>query len=88
MRQQILTRIEKKKLLLDAKRPLPKALSTNLEDRTRIDLTYHSNAIEGNTLTRQETALVVDEGLSINGKTVNEILEARGHDHALTLILE
>lgn len=47
-----------KKNTLDGFRPLPNVLLNNLDKWFRIELTYTSNAIEGNTLTRRETALV------------------------------
>ncbi|MGL4825695.1 MAG: Fic family protein [Alphaproteobacteria bacterium] len=72
-----------KKKRLDAFRPLPEPLVRNLEDWFRVELTYTSNAIEGNTLTRQETALVVEKGLTVGGKTLTEHLEATNHAHAL-----
>lgn len=62
---------------------LPPALVSNLEDWFRIELTYTSNAIEGNTLTRQETALVVEKGLTVGGKSLQEHLEATNHAKAL-----
>jgi Fic family protein len=65
-----------KKAELDALRPLPAAQLRNLEEWFRVELTYTSNAIEGNTLTRAETALVVEKGLTVGGKTLVEHLEA------------
>lgn len=53
-----------------------------------IEYTYESNKIEGNTLTLQETALVVEKGLTIGGKTINEHLEAINHAHAIDYIKE
>lgn len=50
-----------------------------------VELTYTSNAIEGNTLTRQETALVVTEGLSPKSKPLRDVDEARDHWEALAL---
>ena len=50
-----------------------------------VELTYTSNAIEGNTLTRQETALVVTEGLTPKSKPVRDVDEARDHWEALAL---
>lgn len=50
-----------------------------------VELTYTSNAIEGNTLTRQETALVLDKGLAVEGKPVRDIMEALDHEEALAL---
>ncbi len=72
-----------KKKRLDGFRPLPEALVRNLEDWFRVELTYTSNAIEGNTLTRKETALVVEKGLTVGGKSLTEHLEAANHAQAL-----
>ena len=60
----------------------------NLEEWFRIELTYTSNAIEGNTLSRAETALVVEKGLTIGGKSITEHLEATNHDAALDFVKE
>lgn len=76
----ILTAQKKK---LQTHRPLPAALVKNLEEWFKIELTYTSNAIEGNTLTRQETALVVEKGITIAGKSIEEHLEAINHAEAL-----
>lgn len=53
-----------------------------------IDFTYNSNAIEGNTLTLQETALVLQEGITIDKKPLKEHLEAIGHKEAFFYIEE
>jgi Fic family protein len=58
----------------------------NLGDWMRMELTYTSNALEGNTLTRKETKLVVEDGISIGGKSVVEILEVKNHSKALALV--
>jgi len=75
-----------KKSALDLLRPMPPELVTNLDDWFKIELTYTSNAIEGNTLTRQETALVVEKGLTVGGKSLNEHLEAHNHAKALDYV--
>ena len=77
-----------KKKLLDERRPLADALERNLDDWFRVELTYTSNAIEGNTLTRRETALVVEKRLAVGGKTLREHLEAVNHSRALEWIKE
>ena len=51
-----------------------------------IEYTYESNKIEGNTLTLQETALVIEKGLTIGGKSLNEHLEAINHAYAIDFI--
>lgn len=83
MKYQMLT---KKQKLLAKHKPLPGSLINNLDNWFRVELTYNSNAIEGNTLTRQETALVVEKGITVGGKTVNEHLEATNHALALDWI--
>lgn len=79
-------KITAKKLELDGFRPLPPALTRNLDDWFRVELTYTSNAIEGNTLTRRETAVVIEKGLTVGGKSLKEHLEATNHAHALDLV--
>lgn len=76
-----------KKSKLDKLRPLPPELTKNLEEWLKIELTYTSNAIEGNTLTRRETALVIEKGLTIGKKTLKEHLEATNHGKALDYIM-
>jgi Fic family protein len=68
---------------LDSFRPLPPDLVRSLDEWFKIELTYTSNALEGNTLSRAETALVVEKGLTVNGKTLREHLEAVNHAAAL-----
>src|SRR3972149_11829389 len=75
-----------KKQRLDAFRPLPPELVKNLDEWFKIELTYTSNAIEGNTLTRAETALVVEKGITVQGKSLKEHLEATNHAEALDYI--
>jgi Fic family protein len=77
-----------KKKQLDALRPLKPELARNLEEWFRVELTYTSNAIEGNTLTRQETAVVLEKGLTVGGRTVQEHLEATNHASALDWLKE
>lgn len=84
----LLERIDAKKKILDNCRPLPSALVKNLNEYFAVDYTYHSNAIEGNTLSLQETALVVEKGITIGGKTVQEHLEAINHAHAIEFITQ
>ncbi|UCE75023.1 MAG: Fic family protein [Methanomassiliicoccales archaeon] len=81
-------RIDRKKRILDSKRPLPKDAVNRLQEDMRLLHTYHSNAIEGNTLTLQETKLVVEEGITIGGKSLKEHLEATGNAMAFERIVE
>ena len=67
---------------LDAYRPLPLAVVANLHEDLVLRWTYHSNAIEGNTLTLQETKVAL-EGITIGGKTLREHFEAINHRDAI-----
>ncbi len=82
-----LTELSELKEKLDALRPLPLEVVRNLDEWFRIETTYSSNALEGNTLTASETAIVVEKGLTIGGKTVREHLEAINHAFAFDFIL-
>jgi len=81
-----LKQLTEKKQRLDKYRPLPPELVKNLEGWFKVELTYTSNAIEGNTLTRQETALVVEKGITVEGKSLKEHLEAINHAQAIEFI--
>lgn len=59
-----------------------------IEKAFEIEYTCESNKMEGNTLTLQETALVIEKGLTIGGKTLTEHLEAINHAHAIDYIKE
>lgn len=68
--------------VLSSHRPLPNDVVKSLRDQLRILHTYHSNAIEGNSLTLKETRLVVEEGLTIGGKSLRDHLEATNNAKA------
>lgn len=68
-------------------RPLNEAELKRLREEFIVENTYNSNAIEGNTLTLRETALVL-EGLTIGEKPLKDHLEAIGHKEAFEYIIE
>lgn len=85
---ELLTSIAAKKERLDKLRPLSgKALAT-LEQYYDVELTYTSNAIEGNTLTRMETAIVIEKGITVSSKPLKDHLEAVDHYNALRYVRE
>ncbi len=73
---------------LDAFRPLPPAIVEELRNFYMVNLTYHSNAIEGNTLTLHETEMVLSQGITVGGKTLVEHLEVIGHRDAMNYMEE
>jgi len=83
-------KIEIIKSVLDGYRPFSDHVVKQLKDYYRIGLTYSSNAIEGNTLTESETKVVIEDGITIGGKSLREHYEAIGHakayDHIYPMI--
>ncbi len=79
----ILARVQDKKGRLDMLRPLPEPVLRNLRDSLSLEWTYHSNSIEGNTLSLIETKLVVEDGMTIQGKSLREHFEALNHQEAV-----
>jgi cell filamentation protein, protein adenylyltransferase len=79
---------DKKRQLQALRKQLRPGALDGLESSQRIDITYTSNAIEGNTLTAGETALVLEKGITVSGKPLKDHLEAIDHARALEWILE
>lgn len=82
----MLKEVDALKEQLSSLRPLPEEALKKIQDAFDIEYTYESNRIEGNTLTLQETALVVNEGVTISGKSMREHLEAINHAEAISYI--
>ena len=82
----IYSRILEKKTALDKLRPFGKGALARLQETFRVDLTYNSNAIEGNSLSLNETKLVLEEGLTIGGKSMKEHLEVTNHSQAIDFV--
>lgn len=80
--------INRKKSLLDSHGSVSKIITKDLDEWFRVELTYTSNAIEGNTLTRLETASVIEKGLTVAGKSLQEHQEAINLAEAFTYIQE
>ncbi len=77
--------IDRLKAILDQHRPLDPAIVRNLREDLVVRWTYHSNAIEGNTLTLRETKVAL-EGITVGGKSLREHLEAVNHRDAILLL--
>lgn len=74
--------------LWESKRPLNQFQLQKMEEYFNLNYTYESNRIEGNTLTLQETYLVVNDGITVGGKSVREHLEAINHTEAISYLGE
>lgn len=86
--QTILEKLTQLKERLHLLRPLPNELVKSLRNDFLVKSTYHSNAIEGNTLTVYETKAILEDGITIAGKSMREHLEAINHKQAIILTEE
>ncbi|MFA5920784.1 MAG: Fic family protein [Methylococcaceae bacterium] len=77
--------IDRLKARLDSLRPLPEHTVRTLHEQQVLEWTYHSNAIEGNTLTLKETKVVL-EGITIGGKSMREHFEVINHKEAIDYV--
>lgn len=82
------TALKRKLDLLNDLRPLPHSAIKKLQEHFKIEMTYNSNALEGNSLTLKETFLVINEGITIKGKPLKDHLEAKDHYDALEYLYE
>jgi Fic family protein len=81
--EETLARIDIKKSKLDELRPIPAYVLNKIKESLYIEWTYNSNSIEGNTLTLLETKMVLEEGMTIHGKSLREHFEALNHQEAI-----
>jgi Fic family protein len=79
-----LDRLEEKKRLLDTKRPLAQVALDKLREAINVEWTYNSNSIEGNTLTLNETRIVLEDGMTVKGKSMKEHFEVTNHHDAIS----
>jgi len=80
--------LEKLRKERDSLRPVDSEMIIKIEKKISLDWTYHSNNIEGNTLTYWETELFLNKGMTSKGKNLNEYLEIKNHDMAIETLKE
>ncbi len=85
---ELIKRIDRAKGLIDKHRPLSKSIVNRLHEQMVVEWTYNSNAIEGNTLSLRETQLVLQEGLTVKNKSLQEYLETINHKSAIDFVEE
>lgn len=88
MYQKRLQEIDELKAKIDCYRPLHDDTLKQIQEYYKIGLTYSSNALEGNTLDLAETKVVIEDGLTINGKPIRDHLETLGHASAFNELLK
>lgn len=88
IRKELNSLLEEKLQKLNEFRPLSPALIQKLKEKFEIEMTYNSNAIEGNTLTLKETYWVIQQGITVKGKSLKDHLEAKNHQQALEYLYQ
>lgn len=78
--KKLLSEIDKTLLKIKSQRPLSKGELAELKKTLKVEFTYNSNSIEGNTLTLGETKLILEDGLTVGGKSIREINETLNHN--------
>ncbi|AKM79850.1 MAG: Filamentation induced by cAMP protein Fic [Candidatus Beckwithbacteria bacterium GW2011_GWB1_47_15] len=84
----LFSRVDQKLVRLRRLRPLPPVAVKKLQEKFQIEMTYNSNAIEGNSLTLKETFWVINEGITVKNKPLKDHLEAKDHHEALEFLYE
>lgn len=82
----LFARLTQRKKRLDRMRPLSPTQLAVASDWLDVEYTYTSNWIEGNTLSRQETAIILEKGMTVAGKSLREHLEATNHLQAINFV--
>lgn len=80
---EIKQRVSKKKQILDKRRPFAPQILNRLREDFTVEWTYNSNHIEGNTLTIAETKLILEDGITVGGKSLREHFEVINHEKAI-----
>jgi Fic family protein len=81
--QSTFERLYEKKQHLQSSRPLPNIALNKIRESLSIEWTYNSNSIEGNTMSLRETQMVLQEGITVKGKSLREHFETHNHDKAI-----
>lgn len=86
--QNIIQEMDRLQIELDRLRPIPEERMGKLMQKLRLDWNYHSNSIEGNTLSASETKAFILFGITAKGKPFRDYIEMRGHNEALKKVEE
>jgi len=84
--EKLYKRILERKRILDSYRPLNKLQLQRLKEEFLVEYIHNSTSIEGNTLTLNETKLVLQEGITIGGKSLREHLDVTNQKEAINFI--
>ena len=86
--QDFFDRLYQKRDLLNNVRPIPKIALEKIKEGLSIEWIYNSNSLEGNTLSLNETQMVLQDGVTIRGKSLREHFEVKNHEKALNYLYQ
>ena len=86
--QKVLTEVDRLKSEIESVRPISAEQEARVIQKLRLDWNYHSNAIEGNSLTYGETKAFIMYGLTASGKHFKDYLDIRGHDQVIDVLAD
>ncbi len=86
--QSTFDRLYEKLAVLKKSRPLPNIALEKIKESLSVEWTYNSNSIEGNTLTLRETQMVLQNGITVKGKSLREHFEAKNHEKAIHFLFD
>ena len=87
IKQELFHKADNYKNLIDLNRPFNSEQLKELDNYFRVGFTYSSNSIEGNTLTITETKILLEDGITVGGKSIKDYYEASGHAQAYDYML-
>ena len=79
-------KLELYKAFLNSKRPIQKSILSRIENTLRNDFIYNTNAIERNSLTRQEIEVILEYGVTVKGKPLKDHLQVKGQEYAINFL--
>ena len=82
----LLQKAEELKARIDKHRPIRSQMLNEIKEYFRIGFTYTTNALEGNTLSESETKVIIEDGITVGGKSIREHQEATGHSNAYSFM--
>lgn len=84
--KEIIHKADELKIQIDTLRPIDPLQEQRILQKFRLDWNYHSNALEGNTLTLGETRAFLLHGITARGKLFRDYLDIKGHNEAITYL--
>jgi Fic family protein len=86
--KEVLIEVDSLQAEIETVRPISTEQEARVFQKLRLEWNYHSNAIEGNSLTYGETKAFIMHGLTAKGKPFKDYLDIRGHDQVIDVLAD